>query len=316
MKLNLCGILLFSILFFPSCNRSGRSFTAGFLVHTLQDERWAIERDAFTAKAKELGGKVIFENAEQDERNQYHLAKKMISEGIDVLVIVPVNSKTAASISRLCSENGVKLIAYDIIVENSPLDLYISFDNEKVGEIMAKYAIEHKPTGNYVLLWGDSDMKVTHWIREGQMKILEPYIKSGQINVVYKTYVESWSNINSEHLMGKVIDVYGDKIDAIIASADGIAQGVVDAYAKESGLKVPLLTGQDASHAALEYIKEGKQSMTIRKSFKDLAERAAVCASELASGKKIKPDLMLSNGYAEIPSILLPPSLVDINNLQ
>lgn len=299
---------------FLSCKTSD-SVSAGFLVHTLQDERWAGERDAFTAKFESLGGQVLFENAEQDERNQFHLAKKMIDEGVDVLVVVPVNSKTAASIARLCQQNGVKIIAYDIIIENCDLDMFISFDNEMVGEKMAEYAIQNKPTGNYVMLWGDSDMKISHWIKDGQMKVLNPYIESGQINVVYKSFVENWSGENSEHLIKKVVDCSTSGIDAIVASADGIAEGVIKAYEENGDTVMPLITGQDASAIALDYIRQGKQSMTIRKPFKDLAEEAAVCAHTLAEGKKYETSFVLNNGAKDIPSILLPVTVIDSSNL-
>jgi D-xylose transport system substrate-binding protein len=311
MKLSALILILLLLTSQYSCIKTGGSFKAGFLVHTLQDERWAIERDAFTAKVTELGGSVLFDNAEQDERNQYHLAKKMISEGIDVLVLVPVNSKTSASISRLCADNGVKLIAYDIIVENCPLDLYISFDNEKVGEIMAQYAIDKKPGGNYVLFWGDSNMKIAHWIKDGQMKVLQPYIQSGKINLVYSAYIENWNNANSAFLMGKIIDVHGENIDAVIASADIIAQGVIEACDEKAITRRPLLTGQDASQTALQYMREGKQSMTIKKDFTQLAAHAAISAQKLARGEKIKGDTVLYNGYKNIPSVLLPPVLVE-----
>jgi D-xylose transport system substrate-binding protein len=310
-------VAIFATLLFSGCTSTNSSIKAGFLVHTLQDERWSIERDAFTARFTELGGSVVFENANQDERNQYHIAKKLIEEeNIKVLVIVPVNSKTAASIVRLCHDNNVKVIAYDIIIENSDLDLFVSFDNEKVGELMAQYATTRIPKGNYVLLWGDSDMKITHWIKDGQMKVLEPYLKSGDISIAYQSFVENWSGINSAQIMKRVIDFSDDPVDAIIASADGIAQGVIDAYHSRDIGNIPLLTGQDASTEAIENIRKNTQTMTIKKPFDKLAVQAADCAFQMANSKKIKTDTELFNGYKNVASILLEPSVVDIKSIK
>lgn len=295
-----------------SCKKEKTDLSVGFLVHTLNDERWAIERDTFTKKINEMGGQVQFENASQDERVQYHQAKKLIDEGIDVLVIVPVNSKTAASIARMCKKNKVKIIAYDIIIDNCDLDLYVSFDNVMIGEMMAEYALARCDSGNYVLLWGDSNMKVAHWIQEGQMKILDPYVDAGQIKILYRTFVDGWSVSNASHLLNRVIDFSDRTIDVVLASSDGIAEGAIASLSKADIDVFPLVTGQDASQKALQFIQSGKQSMTIEKQFSKLADIAAQAAYQLVNEKEIKVDTVLYNGRSNIPSILLKPSVVDL----
>lgn len=307
-------VILFGILGF-SCNKTNSNLSVGFLVHTLDDERWSIEHDVFTKKVNEMGGEVKFENANQDERVQYHQAKQMIDGGIDVLVVVPVNSKTAASIARLCRKNGVKIIAYDIMIDNCDLDLYVSFDNMKIGEMMAEYAIANQPTGNYVLLWGDSNMKVAQWIKEGQMKVLQPYIQSGKIEILYRAFVDSWSKDNASQLLGRVIDFSDSPINVVMASSDGIAEGAITRLTNSGCVEFPLITGQDASQVALQFIRERKQRMSIYKPFEKLADIAAVAAFDLVSGKDIKVDTVLYNGRSNVPSILLQPSIIDLENI-
>lgn len=309
-KLFFIGIVC-SLFLQVSCTSSKQNFKVGFLVHTLGDERWAVERDVFEAKIKQLGGDFLFNNAEQDERKQYHQAKDMIDQGIDVLVIAPVNSKTAASIARLCDDNAVKIIAYDIIVENCNLDLYVSFNNEKVGELMVEYALDKCPKGNYVLFWGDGNMKIAHWIKTGQMKILDKAVECKDVNVIYKAFIDGWSVLNSKQKMERILEFTQDTIDVIIASSDGIAQGVIDAYSKFPNLPIPLITGQDASRSAMDNIHKGLQSMTIKKSFPDLANLAADMAYNLAKKKSIDTKINIFNGQAQVPSILLDPSVVD-----
>ena len=315
MKAKILFLIFFLSILGCSCKRKYSSLTAGFIVHTLQDERWAIERDVFTQKINEIGGEVKFENANQDERVQYHQAKQLIDEGIDVLVVVPVNSKTAASIARLCQKEKVKIIAYDIMIDNCDLDLYVSFDNMKIGEMMANYAITNQPSGNYVLLWGDSNMKVARWIKEGQMKILQPYVEAGKIEILYRAFVEGWSPVNASHILDRIIDFADQPIDAVLASSDGIAGGAIASFSNAGYTMYPLITGQDASQSALKLIREEKQSMSIYKPFENLAEIAATAAYNLVKGKEIKVDTVLFNGRINVPSILLQPSVIDMENI-
>jgi D-xylose transport system substrate-binding protein len=302
-------LLAFLVLVTCSCSQNSNSVTVGFMVHTLQDERWSIERDIIIDQISKLGGKVLFNNAENDERLQYHQAVEMINKGVQVLIVSPVNSKTAASIVRLCHENGVKIIAYDIIIENSKPDLYISFDNEKIGEQMALFALSKCKRGNYVLMWGDGGMKISHWIKDGQLEMLNPYIKDENISIVYQSFTAGWSAENSCMLMKKIIDLYDQKIDVVIASSDGIAQGVINAYLDRGITSIPIITGQDACKMAIENIENGLQSMSVSKSFNDLAVVAAQHAILIANNQKIETEKFVNNGRCNVPSILLETSI-------
>lgn len=314
MKKNL-HLFLFLVFIISACGDMNHKTKVGFMVHTLNDERWAIERDVFTSVIEQNGGEVSFSNAEQNERTQFHQAKKMIDEGVEAIVIVPVNSKTAASIARLCAENDVKIIAYDIIIDNCDLDLYVSFDNVEIGRMMAKYALSKKSKGNYVLLWGDSGMKVAHWIRQGQIDELSKSVKAGDVDIVYRSYVDGWGTNEACHIVRKIVDFSEEDIDAYIASSDGIAAGVIKALELSGYDKTPVITGQDASAVALDYIRDGKQTMSIYKSFEDLAEIAAHETINLISGQEVSYDTLLYNGRSNIKSVLLKTSLIDNNNV-
>lgn len=297
--------LIVLVVVASSCSKNSNSVKVGFLVHTLNDERWAIERDNLIDQIGEFGGKVLFNDAENDERVQYHQAVEMINKGVEVLIVSPVNSKTAASIVRLCHENKVKVIAYDIIIENADLDLYISFDNEKIGTQMAEYAISKCYKGNYVLLWGDGNMMISHWIKNGQLDILKPHIELKEIEIVYRSFIEEWSTENACKIMKDILDLYDKRIDVVIASSDGIAQGVINAY-MECGIRdLPIITGQDASNTAINNIQLGFQTMSVSKPFSELAIVAAENAILLVNKKKINSDKFINNGRCNVPSILL-----------
>ncbi len=307
-------IIISFLLVNYSCKNNSNSVKVGFLVHTLNDERWAIERDIIVEYISEQGGAVLFNNAENNERLQYQQALEMIKQGVDVLIISPVNSKSAASIVRMCHTNKVKVIAYDIIIENSDLDLYVSFDNEKIGEQMAQYASTICKKGNYVLFWGDGSMAISHWIKGGQLKVLSPLIEDESVNVVYQSFVEGWSAVNAKMKMKRIIDMYNQDIDVVIASSDGIAQGVIDAYLESGIYDMPIITGQDASLSAIENIKNGYQSMSIEKSFNDLALVAAKNALLMAKNRETSTSRIVNNGRFEVPSVLIETNLYEINN--
>ncbi|HKK63499.1 MAG TPA: substrate-binding domain-containing protein [Bacteroidales bacterium] len=315
MKTNF-HIFLSLVFIITACGDLNDKTKVGFMVHTLNDERWSIERDVFTSVIEQDGGEVLFSNAEQNERAQFHQAKKMIDAGVDAIVIVPVNSKTAASISRLCAKNDVKIIAYDIIIDNCDLDLYVSFDNVEIGRMMARYALTRKTSGDYVLLWGDSNMKVAHWIREGQMDVLDESVKSGNINIVYKCFVDGWSQREACHKVQKIVDYSEKDIDAYIASSDGIAAGVIESLEMSGIYDMPLITGQDASTTALAYIRQGRQNMSVYKSFKDLAKIAASETLKLINDQQVDYDTLLFNGRVNVKSVLLKTSIIDQDNLE
>src|SRR5439155_15403350 len=132
------------------------------------------DRDLFVARAKELGAEVLVQSADGNDATQVRQAESLLTQGIDVLVVIPHNAEVAASIVEAAKREKIPVISYDRLIKNSEPDLYISFDNEKVGEMQAKYLIEKAPKGNYILIGGaptDNNAKLFH---KGQMNILQP----------------------------------------------------------------------------------------------------------------------------------------------
>ena len=157
----------------------------GLSIESLRVERWPKDRDIFIAEAEKLGAEVIVQSADGDERRQNEQAENMITQGVDVLVVIPKDSVAAAQIVQAAHADGIKVIAYDRLIRESEPDLYISFDNEKVGYLQAEYLYRQKPKGNYFLLGGvaptDNNAQL---LRQGQMRALQPAIDSGDIRLV------------------------------------------------------------------------------------------------------------------------------------
>jgi D-xylose ABC transporter substrate-binding protein len=289
----------------------------GFLFPNLVQKRYLSEKDLFAQKVNELGGTAITMSAENDDMMQIKQASELIDQGVKVLVVNSVNANTAAAIVRIAHEKNVPVIAYDRLIRNCDLDYFLSFDNEKVGQLMAEYVIKLKPTGKYILLGGDKRDQNAIWVKKGQLKTLEPLIKSNAISIVYDTYIEDWSGENAKVEIRKYLDLSSEKPDVILSSYDGMSTSVIDLLIEYRLNKLIDVTGQDAEVDACRNIVKENQVMTVYKSLKNLANKAAELSMKIAGKEKIEEEFVqINNGKIEMPSILLNPVVVDKNNLK
>lgn len=287
----------------------------GFSMDTLEEERWARDRDLFKEAVMALGAEVVIREAKGDDTLQIVQAETLISEGIDLLVIVPHNAEAVATIVSKAHSAGIKVISYDRLVNNSSVDLYISFDNELVGELQAQNITKLVPKGKYVYIGGANTDNNAHLVKKGVFNVLQSFIDRGDIQIVYDQWTENWTPENARANMEAALKINNNEIDAVIAANDATAGGVIKAL-EAQGLagKIPV-AGQDADLAAAQRIVEGTQTMTIYKPINTLAYEAARAAIKMAKGETIATDRKINNGKLEIPSLLLTPIAVDKNNI-
>jgi D-xylose transport system substrate-binding protein len=304
-----------ALILLPSCS-DNNSIKVGFILPNLIDTRFQKEKDYFTTKVKELDGEAIVMNGDNNDVLQIQQANDLIREGVKVLVIACVNKYTAAQIVRNAHEKNIKVIAYERIIANCDLDYFISFDNVKVGELMANYALQKKPTGNYILLCGDKSDQNAIWVRQGYLNVLTPAINAGKIKIIYQTYVEDWLPANAEFEMNQCLGLSASAPDVILSSYDGMSSGAIRALERSKIDSLPIITGQNAELESCRNIVKGKQSITIYKAVKPEAETAATLAMQLARKEKVVTNQIISNGTKDVPSILLDPVLVDANNMK
>jgi D-xylose transport system substrate-binding protein len=281
-------------------------------------DRFKKEKVYFTQKLEELGGEAMVMSAEYDDKVQISQAKELIDKGAKVLIVNCLNLNTAAAIIRDAHDNNVKVIAYDRLIRNCDLDYYLTFDNEKVGKLMADYITKIKPEGNYIILGGDKGDQNAVWVKKGQLDALATFVNAKKINIVYNNFVEDWSGENAQNEIRKYLDLSRNIPDVVLSSYDGMSTGVIDLF-KEYKIAPGrvLVTGQDAELAACRNIVEGYQTMTIYKSVKTLAYKAAEIAMKISRHEKIQEATgRISNGQKDVPTILLEPVTVDINNLK
>ena len=288
----------------------------GLSMDSLRVERWQKDRDLFKARAEELGAEVIVQSADGDARRQNDQADNMITQGVDVLVVIAKDGRAAAHIVEAAHKEGIKVLAYDRLILDSDVDLYISFDNEQVGYLQAEYITRKAPKGNYFLLGGAPTDNNAKLLREGQMRALQPYIDRSEIKVVADQWAVDWDPRDALNKTEQVLTQQENQIDAIVASNDGTAGGVIQALdAQKLAGKIPV-SGQDADLAACQRIVEGTQAVTVYKPIHLIATKAAEAAVALAKGEAIpEATKTVNNGKIDVSSILLTPIQVDKDNL-
>ena len=286
----------------------------GFSMDTLKEERWQRDKELVEEHAKAVGAQLDVEVAQGNDTTQVQQADTMLTKGVDVLIIAPHNGEVWTQIIEKAHRQGVPVISYDRLIKNVDVELYVSHQVVKMGEMQGKYALDHVPKGNYVLIGGSQTDNNALLLRQGQMKILKPAIDRGDIKIVADQYARDWLPIEAHRITEDALTKSGNDVQAIVASNDGTAGGAASALPPSLEGKV-LITGQDAQLDACQRIVEGRQTMTVYKAIKPLAYSAVDSAMKLARGEKVDAPDKINNGKIDVPSILQEPVSVDKSNM-
>jgi len=289
--------------------------TIGLSMDNLRLERWQHDRDIFVERAEEMGAEVLVQSANGDDMVQLSQAENLITQGIDVLVVVPHNGKVMGSIVREAHANDVPVLAYDRMLMDAEVDYYLSFDNVRVGELQAEYLVDKQPSGKYFLLGGSPTDNNAKLFREGQMNIIQPYVDEGEIEIVGDQWAKDWLPQEALGIIENALTANNNDIDVIVASNDSTAGGAIQALEEQGLAGEVLVSGQDADLAACQRIVEGTQTMTIYKPIQDLATRGAEIAVKMAKGEEVETNGAINNGEYDVPSVLLTPIQVHKDNM-
>lgn len=298
---------------------SNKELTIGLSMDTLKEARWQKDKDLFVAAATKRGAKVLVQGANSDDTRQMQDVEALLSRGVDVLVIVPHNARAMAKAVNEAHNANVPVIAYDRIITDSDLDLYISFDNVKVGEKQAQFVIDRLPKGRkakIVRIYGAKTDNNAFQFKQGQDNVLNPYIKNGQIEVIHEDWAENWTPENAKKITNAAITQNGSNFDAILASNDGTAGGAIQALSEEGLAGKILVTGQDAELVACQRIAAGLQAMTIYKPIHKLANAAVDLAVNLGKRSPVIAKGSTNNGKIDVPAVLLEVVTVTKDNLK
>src|SRR6476469_10063081 len=274
----------------------------GFSMDTLKEERWQRDKRLVEQRAKEVGASLDVQVANGDDAVQTKQADNMLTKGVDVLIVAPANGEIAASIVEAAHRKGVPVIAYDRLIRNADVDLYISHQVERMGEMQAEYALKHVPKGNYVLIGGSPTDYNAILLRKGQMNILTPAIKRGDIKIISDQFAREWKAEEALRITEDALTKTGNKINAIVASNDGTAGGAISALEAAGLAGKVLVTGQDAQTDAVQRIVKGTQTMTVYKSIQPLAFGAVDAAIKLAHKEAVPTKDKINNGKKDVPA--------------
>ena len=289
----------------------------GFSMDTLKEERWQRDKDLVEKRAKELGMQVNVQVANGSDSEQIKQAENMLTQGVDVLIVAPHNGEIAASIVEAAHRQGVPVIAYDRLIKNSDVDLYISHQVVKMGEMQAKYLLDHvnKKPANFVIVGGSPTDNNAILLHQGQMNVLKPAVDRGDVKIVTDQYAKEWQASAALNIVENALTQVNNQVDAVVCSNDGTARGAIQALAGQNLAGKVLVSGQDADLASMKLIVEGTQTMTIYKSIQPLANGAVDAAIKLARGEKVETADTIDNAFKKVPAILLEPVAVDRNNI-
>jgi D-xylose transport system substrate-binding protein len=315
------SLVLFSLLFLGMCASIALAekedkVVLGFILPTMQEERWALDRDGFIEEAERLGAEVLFQASNNDERLQATQVENMLTQGIDVLVLGAVNSSAAAAFVEKTHNEDVPFIAYTRPILNADVDYFVWHDLYDVGRLIAEYSVKAAPRGNWILIEGDPGDDATAFMREAFFKVVQPHVDSGDINIVVDQHALKWSPENALKIAENSLTKYNNDIQAMCCWNDGTCRGAVRAL-QEQGMDAIdcYTTGQDGDIANLQYIVEGKAGMTVFKPCPPLGAAAARAAYAVATGKDPETRGTLYNGKVEVPLISVENIPVDKNNI-
>ncbi|MFL6229294.1 MAG: sugar ABC transporter substrate-binding protein [Pyrinomonadaceae bacterium] len=289
----------------------------GFSMDTLKEERWTRDHELVEKHAKELGADIEIAVANGDDRIQLNQVEGMLTKGVDVLIVAPHNGVAAAAIVEAAHRQNVPVISYDRLIRNADVDLYVSSQVVKIGEMQAQYLLDHvgKKPANFVIVGGSPTDNNALLLHQGQMNVLQPAIDRGDVKIVKDDYAKEWLADEALKIVENALTQSNNKVDAVVASNDGTARGAISALDQQGLAGKVLVSGQDADLASLRFILTGQQTMTVYKPIKPLADAAVEAALKLARGEAVATHDKVNNGKLDVPSILLDLVAVDKTNI-
>ncbi|MEO7447263.1 MAG: sugar ABC transporter substrate-binding protein [Humibacillus sp.] len=279
-----------------------------FLMPDLASTRYELQdKPLFEAKMKELCPTctVIYQNADSDASKQQQQANSALAQGAKVLVIDPVDSAGVASTVQAAQSQGAKVIAYDRPSTKAKADFYVSFDNEKIGNLIATSLVEKLKadgaSGGILQINGSPTDAAAGLIKKG----VHSAVDTSGFKLLAEYDTPNWQPAKAQEWTSGQITSFGKQIVGVVAANDGTGGGAIAAF-KAAGTTVPPVTGNDAELAAAQRIISGDQYNTISKPIKIVAEAAATNAFALLQGKTPTAESQVF----DTPSQLFVPEVV------
>jgi D-xylose transport system substrate-binding protein len=285
--------------------------------------RWETQDRRFLAAAfKAANVTYSIVNAEGDAQRQRSQADQCLLNNAKVILLVNLDSGSARAIQNAAAAKGVKVIDYDRLTLGGKTAYYVSFNNPEVGKLMGTGVVADmrkkailgagkKPVVAY-LNGGPTDNN-SKLFKQGYAGVIDPLFKSGAATKGPDQSVPGWDNQKARTIFEGMLAKTGNKIDAVAAANDGLANAVVTALKAKKLDPIPV-SGQDATAGGVQNVISGWQSGTVYKSIKLEANAAAQVAINIIKGRAVKTNGRTSDGKRNVPSVLLKPIWITKSN--
>ena len=256
--------------------------TIGVSWSNFQEERWKTDEAAMKGAIEANGDTYISTDAQSSSAKQLSDVESLMAQGVDALIVLAQDTQAIIPAVQAAADEGIPVIAYDRLIEDSRA-FYLTFDNVEVGRMQARAVLAAAPKGNYVMIKGSPTDPNADFLRGGQQEVLQSAIDAGDITIVGEAYTDGWLPANAQRNMEQILTAQDNKVDAVVASNDGTAGGVVAALTAQ-GLEGIPVSGQDGDHAALNRVAKGTQTVSVWKDARELGKNAGDIAAKLAGG--------------------------------
>ncbi|MBL8258893.1 MAG: substrate-binding domain-containing protein [Candidatus Competibacteraceae bacterium] len=334
--IRLAGLLLALAVspLLPSAARAQEQpIKIGFLLKTMQEERYRTDKAEFIARAQALGAQVLFDSSGNSELTQLRQFEKLLDDGAQVIVLQPVNTGLAGTLVRLANQKGVKVVGYDAMVVNGPLDLMVMQDSWAVGRLQAEAMVRWfqrtrgKVEGKVALIMGQPGDSNAEAMSQGALDAIR---QNPGLTLVAQVAHVDWSPDRAAETASNVLVKHRNGVDAFICNNSGLASGVIAALDLEklADAEKVFVAGADADLKNIRYIVQGKQAAEVWKPIKPLAHKAAEIAVDLVRNPGKPPEsiaraagqdglrfAMTDNGFAKVPTVITPVVLIGKENV-
>jgi D-xylose transport system substrate-binding protein len=317
------SVLLVAVLMLglAACNNGpasedgdGDKMKIGVSLPTQREERWVLDKEAFEKAAEQTGVDIALQIADNDAARQQSQCENLIAQDIDVLILAPHDGEAAKNIVEMAHEADVPVIAYDRLISNAEVDLYVTFDQFKIGQLMGEYLAANLESGNIVVLSGDPLDNTSVPLKEGAMSAIKDKVDSGAYKIVLEQECKDWQASEALKHMENALTATDNDIQGVIAPNDGTAGGVIQALAAQGLDGKVIVTGQDCEVDAVKRIIAGTQSMTVFFNVKEMANAAWEAAIKMAKGQDPGATGKENNGLIDVPVLQFAPTAVTKDN--
>lgn len=288
--------------------------TVGVSWSNFQEERWKTDEAAIVGALDAAGATYVSSDAQSSSSKQLADIESLIAQGVDALIILAQDAQAIGPAVQAAADEGIPVIAYDRLIEDDRA-FYLTFDNVEVGRMQARAVFAAQPEGNFVMIKGSPTDPNADFLRGGQQEIIEEAVNSGAITIVGEAYTDGWLPANAQRNMEQILTANDNNVDAVIASNDGTAGGVVAALTAQGMEGIPV-SGQDGDHAALNRVALGTQTVSVWKDARELGKAAGEIAVALAGGGEAGESVQwTSPGGTTMTARFLAPVPITADNL-